>query len=411
MPDSATLPRPANPSTARDVGLAQAPVEKLDNRIWVVTPEQIRFQYQTVGMVRRAFAFLLDMLFLVSLVCATLFLLFILFVSVTFLINFTTSFRMSAQFLDVIGGVSLGLLQVFLFVVWWFYSVLQEFYFNGQTWGKMSVGIRTVSIDGRSPTLAQCLWRNFLRLADGVPVFPLVFLLPADGIPVFPLSVLFQGEPASAEMCFALSAYFPTFVAGITAMLITQRYQRIGDLFAGTMVVDHERTVVGTVPVFHDIELLTLATQIPRNFSSTRELSETLSLYVGRRARFYQRRRDEIAGHLARPLIKEWGLPPDTGADLLVGAVYVRSVCELTQVEQMLEQAILVRDREMQMRAGTGGGGAALPGTHYLPAAGSFQSQHWVPSADKDKAGVDGVVANGEIGRENPDDVSAGRPV
>ena len=206
-----------------------------------------------------------------------------------------------------------------IFGAYWLSSAGQEYFFNGLTLGKRSAGIRVVSLDGRPPSLMQCFGRNFLRLADGLPAFPLIFLFPDDS-PI-------ESIPQTLIM--------PTFLAGLVAMLMTQRFQRIGDLFAGTMVVEDEKYTIAEVPVFRDQELLSLALKIPMEFHPTREMLETLSLYVGRRVGFHHQRRLQMAGHLARPLIARWQLPADTNYDLLMGALYLRSVCEYQQVESM----------------------------------------------------------------------------
>jgi uncharacterized RDD family membrane protein YckC len=312
---------------------------KLDNRVWVTTPEQIRFQYQTVGGLLRALALLLDLFFIAVLVGVIGFGLFLLTVLAALILP--TSSGAGRAIIEALSGLSNGIYMIVLFLFWWFYGVYQEYRYHGRTWGKICVGIQVLGVDGRSPTFAQCVWRNFLRLADGLPFFPVIYLFEVDSTELMDSA---EGAAQSViQTGFAMGRFFPTFATAIAAMMLTSRNQRIGDLFAGTMVVRSQEYGAPLVPVFNDVELLQLANQIPRSFSPGRELLETLSLYVSRRQRFTIERRREIAARLAPLLAAEFGMPPTTDHDLLLGAVYLRAVCDPVQLSNMLEEAIRQR--------------------------------------------------------------------
>lgn len=49
-----------------------------------------------------------------------------------------------------------------------------------------------------------------------------------------------------------------------------------------------------------------------------------LAHYADRRRFFSPPRRREVAGHVARPLLKQYGLPADTSYDLLLCTMYYR---------------------------------------------------------------------------------------
>lgn len=313
--------------------------QRLDNRIWVTTPEQIRFRYNTVGALRRFSAFALDMIFMFSGLGLFIFTIWLLFLLLSNLL------QLNSTMAELMGGFSVFLTVVSVFVVYWLSSAGQEYFFNGATFGKRICGIRAVSLDGRPPSIAQCFGRNFLRLADGLPLFPVVYLFPQE---------------TTVEMVSQIFV-LPTFLAGLISMMVTQRFQRIGDLFAGTMVVENEKYEVANVPVFKDRELLTLALKIPMDFHPTREMLETLSLYVGRRMGFHHQRRLQMASHLAQPLVKQWNLPSDTNYDLLMGALYVRSVCEYSQVESMLEEVEAGHRNQAFLNAGNSAGNQVPP--------------------------------------------------
>lgn len=241
---------------------------------------------------------------------------------------------------DALLGLGSGFYLIALFLLWWFYGVTQEYVFRGRTWGKMVMRIQVLGLDGRTPTLAQCIWRNFLRLADSLPFFPLIFLLAADDF-----SWMGDGNPnrTAIEYASARSTFFPTFGVAILAMMLTARNQRLGDLFAGTMVVETETYGVPMVSVYQDPELLAMANSLPRGFHANRDLVDTLSLYVSRRPRFTVERRREIARPLAAVLTLEFGLPESLDPDLLLGAVYLRAVCDPQKVAALYEASLSQR--------------------------------------------------------------------
>lgn len=103
-------------------------------------------------------------------------------------------------------ATGLGLLGWFL--TWWWYPVLFEASKWGATPGKKMLGLRVVQTSGAPITFSQALVRNFLRVADAMPMIPL-----GGGIPM------------------------PTMGFGLATCLSTKRFQRLGDLAAGTVVI------------------------------------------------------------------------------------------------------------------------------------------------------------------------------
>lgn len=100
---------------------------------------------------------------------------------------------------EVVGaGVLIGIWFVLVFVVQWSVATSVELYMRGQTPGKRLLGLRTVRDDGGTLTFVPALLRNLLRV-DSFPVLGLV-----------DLAVMFV-HPAS---------------------------KRLGDLAAGTVVID-----------------------------------------------------------------------------------------------------------------------------------------------------------------------------
>ena len=168
----------------------------------------------------------------------------------------------------------------------WGYSAFCEAVFNGQTLGKRLVGIRVVSDRGVPITGAQAVLRSLVGTIDG----PIPF-------------------------CYLL---------GLASMLLTRKFQRLGDLAAGTMVVVEARRGRAGVIQVEPSSVEALLPWLPVRVAAGPELARALSDYVQRRGRFGAARREEMAGHLARPLRDRYGLPADSSADAVLCAVYHR---------------------------------------------------------------------------------------
>ncbi|QJE94710.1 RDD family protein [Luteolibacter luteus] len=106
--------------------------------------------------------------------------------------------------------VSTGLGMLAWFFTWWWYPVLFEASKWGATPGKRAMGLRVVQTSGAPITFSQALVRNFLRVADAMPMLPSSWL---GGLPI------------------------PTMAFGLATCLATKRFQRLGDLAAGTVVI------------------------------------------------------------------------------------------------------------------------------------------------------------------------------
>jgi hypothetical protein len=170
------------------------------------------------------------------------------------------------------------------FAMYWFYGVYFESAFNGRTLGKMLFKLRVISTDGRPINGMQAALRNLLRLADT----------------------------------------FPTPITGLICMTITGRFQRIGDLAAGTMViVDRARRPPWDLQP-DDPRAFGLAELIPPAFVANYTMTQSIGMYMENRRKLPMARRLEVARHLAGPLLKKFELMPDTSPDLLLSALFVR---------------------------------------------------------------------------------------
>jgi uncharacterized RDD family membrane protein YckC len=251
--------------------------EQLDTRIEIVTPENIAFQYCVAGPFRRLPAYLIDVVIRILCVVGGFLLFDIVFGSVGMLAL----------------GVGMGL--ILWFALSWFYGGVFETFWNGQTPGKRIMRIRVVSVDGQPINGVQAVLRNFLLIVDSLPMF---------GFP---------------------DLYLPLFQVGLIAAMTNRRFQRLGDMAAGTMVVVEEGYGLRGLAHLGDPEIVQLAAQIPPNFQTNRSLARAISAYVERRGVFSWGRRIEVARYVAEPLREKFNLPPGTNLDLLLCALYYRT--------------------------------------------------------------------------------------
>lgn len=107
---------------------------------------------------------------------------------------------------------TVAILIILLFLIFAGYFIVFEWLWNGQTPGKRWMKLRVIRDDGRPLTLWEAIARNLLRICDAVPGF-----------------------------------IIPVYSVGLIVIFLSGRDQRVGDIFAGTVVV-RERT--GEAPTF-----------------------------------------------------------------------------------------------------------------------------------------------------------------
>jgi len=114
------------------------------------------------------------------------------------------------------------------------YSLVMELSMNGQTVGKKLMSLRVISLDGGEPTFGQYLLRWVTRM--------------------FEWPFLFGYIIGSEEMILAYLII--TGIMGIGAVIpiaITPKSQRLGDLAAGTVIVNTKSTMSVEDTVFMDM--------------------------------------------------------------------------------------------------------------------------------------------------------------
>jgi len=242
---------------------------QFDTTVEIVTPENIAFRYQVAGPFRRLPAYLIDLAIRVVAVIAAMLGMLLIFGAAG------------------IPSVGFGLTMMIWFLLSVFYGGVFETYWNGQTPGKRALQIRVIGVDGQPINGLQAVLRNVLRAIDMQP--------------------------------------FLFYMVGLVSATMNHRFQRLGDLACGTMVVIEEPQWFHGLVQITEPEALRLAALVPVGFQPSRPLARALATYVQRRTHFPAMRRLEIARHLGAPLRDRFGLPQDTDLDQLLCALYHRT--------------------------------------------------------------------------------------
>ena len=109
---------------------------------------------------------------------------------------------------------TIAILIIVIFLIFAGYFAFFEWLWNGQTPGKKLLKLRVIREDGRPVTLWEALARNLLRIFDAIPGFVV-----------------------------------PIYSIGLITVFLSRRDQRVGDIFAGTVVI---RESIDEAPTFQE---------------------------------------------------------------------------------------------------------------------------------------------------------------
>ncbi|MFD0895677.1 RDD family protein [Luteolibacter ambystomatis] len=221
-----------------------AAAEKLDTLQSVELAEGVEIRLRIAGPGLRAAAYGLDLL--IQLACAIV-----------------VGICLSLAGIAVGGEVVTGLWLLMWFLLSWWYPVIFEAGKRGATPGKRAMGLRVVQTSGAPITVGQAIIRNFLRFADGMPA---------------PLPMIPQ---------------FVTYGFGLASCLATKRFQRLGDLAAGTVVV-YDR-----IPVEPIISAPPPMSSVRPPVLLSADEVRALTVFRERAGLWSEARRVEIADHAA----------------------------------------------------------------------------------------------------------------
>ncbi len=152
------------------------------NAVVIETPEGVRFSLPLAGVVSRFLAWVIDALAITT-------------ISTSLGKLFTIIGWVSSD-----GMIALSLLAYFVISIG--YGIAFEWFWNGQTPGKRVLSLKVMDANGLKLQPSQIAARNLMRSLDSLPVLYLV---------------------------------------GATAVLLSRRQQRLGDLVANTIVVQQRR--------------------------------------------------------------------------------------------------------------------------------------------------------------------------
>ena len=145
--------------------------------------------------------------------------------------------------INTLSGINVGIDVVVISIPMLLYPFVCEVGMHGQSFGKKILGIRVMSLEGGEPTVSQYLLRWATRFFE----WPLVFGLVFTGFMVI-FQLFFVG-------------LFGVFVVVIVA--VSKSNQRLGDLGAGTVVVDTRIKTYLHETVFLDISHKDYNVQFP----------------------------------------------------------------------------------------------------------------------------------------------------
>lgn len=162
----------------------------MQRQLEIETPEAVAFAYPLAGLGSRGMAVMLDTLMLGLIIVAELL--------VGLLVAVLVS-RISERALMTLTPWAIGVLIVAVFVTYWGYYIFGEVFRNGRTPGKRVMRIRVVREDGSRVGALESVIRNVVRIIDLMP-----------GMYGF----------------------------GIVSIWVSPRAQRLGDMAAGTVVIE-----------------------------------------------------------------------------------------------------------------------------------------------------------------------------
>ncbi len=253
--------------------------DPLDTDTIVEAPEHIVFRYVVAGPGRRAVAHIIDLC-----VCYGSLLVLSFCVIMTF-----AGLEVIAGWRSPIGGslagAGMGVVLVIAFAAQWLYSFLWEG-FTGRSPGKIALGLRVVMVSGQPIGFGAAALRNVLRAADVLP---------------------------------------GTYLVGVAAMALNRRFQRLGDLVAGTMVIVTGRPDKAAPlmlwPPPERVELAVLPPEVPLDIDER----QAIELFLRRRAALGPAREHELATIMMEPLRRRFGFRlPDPSRTLAL--LYDRAV-------------------------------------------------------------------------------------
>ncbi len=204
---------------------------RLDTTYTINTPEGIALELSPAGPVPRTLAWIIDL-------------------------SIRTAFNVVMfGVMAFLGNTGLGIGLIIMFLLEWFYPVWFELRHHGQTPGKKLLQIYVAQANATPITPAASVVRNLLRVADFLP------------------------------FCYGF---------GLISTLLTQRFQRLGDLAANTVVLHLDPPK----PAMQAFQALPAAPPLPLSLPE----QQAIILFAQRQYTLTNERQDELA-HMTGQLV------------------------------------------------------------------------------------------------------------
>jgi uncharacterized RDD family membrane protein YckC len=250
-----------------------SPIIKTEETLIIETPERVELEFALASIGNRFLAVLLDHLIQFLLILSVL-------LTVDALSKSGTQFFKDLFSKDISEApnwiLAIGIL--FLFFLFSGYFAFFEWFWSGQTPGKKLMRLRVIREDGRPITLWEALVRNVLRIVDAFPGFVV-----------------------------------PLYSLGLICIFLNSRDQRVGDLFAGTVVI---RELSDQVMTFEELISEPLNDPVLTRYKKrvqfqadlktlTKEEVAVVESFLRRRLDLDEKRRDWMAWRLALPIMQK----------------------------------------------------------------------------------------------------------
>jgi uncharacterized RDD family membrane protein YckC len=258
------------------------PLIETEETLIIETPERVPLAFALASIGNRFIAVAIDHGIQYSAIAAAAWF----FLSITGTNIFESEGSTASEWLSEMPKWTLAIMILILFLLFSGYFIFFEWVWNGQTPGKRLMKLRVIRDDGRPITLWESVARNLLRVFDAAPGF-----------------------------------FLPVYSVGLIVIFLSGRDQRVGDIFAGTVVI-RERT--DEAPSFDetfsnpvsDAAFIRVQPKIELNMDvgplTEREV-EVAESFLRRRWDLSERQRLWMAWRVALPLM--YKLKPDYGIE------------------------------------------------------------------------------------------------
>ena len=272
----------------------------MSREILVVTPENIEIEYELAGIGSRFLANMLDTLLQLAIYSGVW-----IIVLIVGLLLALSSGGAAGSIAAFFGEIEVAFALIAAFAILWGYFIWFETRWNGQTPGKRQIGLRVIRDGGYPINIFAAIIRNLIRILDGMPVVALALITIG----------VFGHQPGTAAMG-GLCILLP-----VLCLLISGRYQRVGDFVAGTMVVKQRAPRVPTLEALappprvlpEHLAAYALADIGRHVYEMTVPEYRAVRHYIDRRWQLPPQIQQTAAMRLAVPLMQRLGIVPPDG--------------------------------------------------------------------------------------------------